>query len=192
MTFYQAHPFLKLLLVIALVATFLFFTAKSNCVYADQSDDLLQVVVTLMTSYGFENVRASILSDTLYIEYENRVYLREKDAISVIIPKLMNTVSGIQTFRLIPKKDNVPLFLITISRDDYQASIANKQNILDTLKISTTIVSPISAKKLYNPSSGKADIILHPIASIILGRYTDPFIPQYAISPEIVAPCEEV
>ena len=128
MTFYQAHPFLRLLLVVALVATFLFFTAKSNCVYADQTGDLLQVVVTLMTTYGFENVRAFILSDTLDIEYENRVYLREKDAIRVIIPKLMNTVPNIQTLRLIPKRDNVPLFQITISRDDYQESIANKLN----------------------------------------------------------------
>jgi len=189
MTFHQTDPFLRLLSVLILVVTSLYITEKSFCALPDQPKDLLQVVTNLMVSHGFENIRASMLSDTLVIEYENRVYLRERDAISVMIPEIMNAVSSIKILNLISKRDNVPLLLITISRDDYQKSIATKQNVLDMLKISPIIASPINKEKLYNSSSRKVDIILHPYADVILGRLTDPFIPQYAVSPEISVYC---
>jgi hypothetical protein len=190
MTFYQAEQNLKLLLFVAiLLAVLLFLTEKSACEFDDQPENILHIVINLMTSFGYENIRASMLSDTLNIEYENRVYLREKDVIGVIVPKLMNVVPNIQTLRLIPKRYNFPLLFLTVSRSDYLETIAKKQSIFDVLKISQIIASPIREEKIYNSSSGKVDIIIHPSVNIILGKFVNPFIPQYAISPEISVYC---
>ena len=129
--------------------------------FADQPDDVLPVVIDLMTSQGFENVRASVQSDTLDIEYENRVYFREKDALCIIIPKLISAAPNVNTFKLTIKRDNVPLFQFTISRNDYQISKTTSK-ITNTSKTSPITAFPNREEKVHNPSFGKVDITIHP------------------------------
>jgi hypothetical protein len=169
---------LKFILVALLMAM------GSAYAFADQPDDVLPVVIDLMTSQGFENVRAFAQSDTLGIEYENRVYFREKDALCIIIPKLISAAPDVNTFKLTTKRDNVPLFQFTIPRNDYQISKTTEQKITDISKTSPITAFPNREEKVHNPSFGKVDITIHPFAKIALGRYYDPFIPKYSISPE--------
>lgn len=162
-----------------------------NLTYASnaQYDDMLYTAIGLITSCGFENVKAFIISDTLYIEYENRIYFREKDAIGIIIPKILDAISAIQTLVLIPKSDNVPLFQITISRDKYQTSETKEKNASDTLDISPVTPISIHKEKIYNPSLGKIDVTIYPFINIALGRFDDPYIPYYSVSPEASIYC---
>ena len=184
MTFHQPNSWLKLMLLTISVAILLCLTMNLAYASNDQPADLLHEAISLMTCYGFENVNAFVTSDTLSVEYENRIYFREKDAIGIIIPKLLDALPTIQTLVLIPKKDNAPLFQITILRDEYQAFGAKEKDALDTLNISPIISRPIYEEKSYNSSFGKIDVTVYPFINIALGRFNDPFIPYYSISPE--------
>ena len=179
MTFHRTYPIIRLALIVILT-----ITEISYCASIDQPEDVCISVVRLITSHGFENVRAYFSSGTLDVEYENRIYFREKDALKIIIPELMEKVPDIQTISLFPKKDAVPLFQITISRDNYRASLGTEQSFFDQLVMSPVSKGHIHGDGTFNSSVGKVDITLHPFANIALGRLYDPFIPQYAIAPE--------
>ena len=177
-------------------------------VCCDQPGNVANEIVDVMVSCGFENVRTSILSDSLVVEYENRIYFREKDAIRTIVPKIMEQAFGkslskregmeqafgkslskresaaqdIQTLILLLKKNDVPLLQIIVSRDDYLASMGDR-DIVDEVKTSRKIDHALVGRK-YNSSAGKVDIILRPELDSLIGCTNDPFMYQFAISPE--------
>ncbi|MCX6013471.1 MAG: YjbH domain-containing protein, partial [Chloroflexi bacterium] len=142
------------------------------------TDEVLQTII----SCGFENVRVLASSNTLIIEYENRVYLREKDAIKVIVNKTMNVMPDIEKLVLIPKRDNIPLFQIVLTNPKI-TEFGNELIVIDP-DISHNMTGYESTVKKYNSSVGKIDININPSASIVLGHYEDPFISQFSISPD--------
>ncbi|MCX6013649.1 MAG: YjbH domain-containing protein [Chloroflexi bacterium] len=139
-------------------------------------------VIQSITSCGFENVRVMASSNTLIIEYENKVYLREKDAIKVIVSKTMNVAPDIEKLVLIPKRDNIPLFQIVLTNPKI-TEFDNELIVMDP-NVSHNLTGYESTVKKYNSSVGKIDINIHPSAGIVLGHYDDPFISQFFISPD--------
>lgn len=152
--------------------------------YHDQPE--ARSIIDAMTECGFENVRVSTLANALTVEYENRVYYREKDAVRLIITKIMDLAPSVQTLILVPKRDDAPVFQVTVSRDDYLASVG-RWDIVDSLEISweTVIADHASAGMKHNSSVGKVDITLRPELGAVLGRTNDPFMYRFAISPEL-------
>lgn len=144
-------------------------------VYGNQPENAVDEIMDVMVSCGFENVRVSTSSDALVVEYENRIYFREKDAIRIVIEKIMEAAPNVQTLILVPKKDDVPLFQISVSKDSW--------NIDDKLEASRKVDHALAGRR-YNSSVGKVDIVLRPELNSLLGRTTDPFIYQFAIAPE--------
>ena len=152
--------------------------------YGNQPENTTNEIIDIVVSCGFENVGAFALADALIVEYENRMYFKEKDAISLIVEKIMGA-TDIQTLVLIPKEDDAPLLQISISREDYLTSTGNP-GFLDKLEITRKSIATdhASASRKYNSSVGKMDIILRPEWDFLLGRFNDPLIHQLAISPE--------
>ena len=143
-------------------------------------------VIDVMAECGFENTRVSTSSNVLTVEYENRVYYREKDAVRLIITKIMELAPSVQTLILVSKRDDASVFQVAVSRDNYLASMGH-WDVVDSLEISqeTAIADSVSAGPKRNSSAGKVDIALRPELRALLGRYDDPFIYQFAISPEL-------
>jgi len=168
--------YMAALLIIILLIT----AGEYTSVYGEQPENVTREIVYIMVSCGFENVRAFALDDALIVEYENRIYLREKDAVKLIMARLTGEVGNIQKLILVPKRDDVPLFQIAIVREDYQPDTFRK------IEISKSTVSDghISTAQKYNSSAGKMDIILRPEWDFLLGRFNDPLIHRLAISPE--------
>ena len=169
-------------MVVLLIITPIAAASGFVSAYEEQPGDTAHEIIDIMISCGFENVTAFTLSDTLIVEYENRIYFRERDAIRIIIAKTMDAAREIQTLILVPKRDNVPLLRITVSRDDYLDCTKN-DDIIDKLETSqeATITDYDGAN---NSSVGKIDIILYPTFDSSLGRFSDPFMYRLAISPE--------
>ena len=180
---YQYHIkvswwFLKLTIILLLT------TGVSVSVHAGLSGSVTHRIAEVMTSNGFENVRVFLLRDTLVVEYENRVYFRERDAVAAITAEIMDSAPEIQTLIVVPRRDDVPLFQLTVSRDDYLASVGNsdfRNGLAASWKTKT--VGHVSAGRKFNSSSGKVDIVLRPEFGSLLGRISDPFIYRFAISP---------
>ena len=152
---------------------------------AHESEALSHRIAEIMVSHGFENIRVRTHHAALTVEYENRVYFWEKDAVKVITGEIMDAASDVQTLTLVPKRDDVSLFQLVVSRDDHLASVGGRDVV-------NSLVAPWEVKAAghayaggkYNSSVGKVDITLHPEFSSLLGRINDPFIYRLAISPE--------
>lgn len=170
----------KSLLTIILLLT----TGVSVPVHAHEPEALAHHIAEIMVSHGFENVRVRTHDDALIVEYENRVYFREQDAVTVIIGEVMDAARDVQTLILVPRRDDVPLFQLVMSRDDYLA--AGDRDVVNNLAATWEIKAAdhVSAGGKYNSSVGKIDITLHPEFSSLLGRTNDPFVYRLAISPE--------
>ncbi|MBD3183064.1 hypothetical protein GF312_12285 [Candidatus Poribacteria bacterium] len=135
----------------------------------NQSNELLKS----LAQFGFENIRLYEQDDITIIDYENRIYIREKDAVKTIISKTKDFYPDIDRLYLISRKNDTPIlsFSVKIGTEgeyDIEYAAVKHQNI-----------------KKYNSSSGKIDIIIRPEFDSLLGRFSDPMIYQLAISPEI-------
>ena len=169
------------LLTIILLLT----TGVSAPVHDHESAALAHRIAEIMVSHGFENIRVRTHHNALIVEYENRAYFREKDAVTVIIGEVMDAAREVQTLTLVPKRDDVPLFQLVVSRDDHLA-FAESRDVVNSLATPWEVKAAgrVSAGRKYNSSVGKIDITLNPEFSSLLGRTNDPLIYRLAISPE--------
>lgn len=169
---------MALLLIIALLLT----TSADSPVHADLTEAQVHPVVEAMVAHGFENIRILDADNALAIEYENRVYFRERDALEVIAAAVVDMVTKEQRLILIPKRDDVPLFQLAMSRDAVMAYAGSQINSPEMSWEVRSIDQTLMGQK-YNSSAGKLDITLYPELSSLLGRTNDPFIYRFAISP---------
>jgi len=178
----KAHEKLYILPLITSITICLLVCYACTSAEMQTSSVSVDEVAKTITSCGFENVRVQASSNTLIIEYENRVYLREKDAIKVIVNKSMNMTPGIEKLVLIPKRDNVPLFQIVLTNP--KITEFDNELIIMAPNISHNMTDYESTVKKYNSSVGKIDIKIRPSANMVLGHFDDPFISQFFISPD--------
>lgn len=171
-------------LVIVVLAIIIFFVDSLYCDPIGQTNDVENFIIELMKSKGFENIRVSSSNGILAVEYENRVYFREVDALNVIIPDIINKFPDLENLILFPKKDNVPLVQLSVTKDNYQAPSENPRKLSDQVTISKVPKDFMQDEKTHNSSIGKIDITIHPFGNILLGRFNDPFISEYAVIPE--------
>jgi hypothetical protein len=168
-------------LIIFITASLL---AWYTCACAEIPTTSVDEVAKAIASCGFENVRVQTSTNTIIIEYENRIYLRERDAIKVIVSKTTNVIPSIEKLVLIPKRDNVPLFQIVLTNPKITEPIIDSNQIIMDPDIPHNMAGSESTVKKYNSSAGKIDAIIHPGVAAVLGHFEDPLISQFSISPD--------
>jgi hypothetical protein len=167
--------------VLSFIISLLIISQDFNIHKPCSEDDIPELLI----SYGFENIEVSRSSGTLMVKYENRVYFREKDAISIITRAVMDSMPDVQTLVLVPKMDNTPIFQVSISRDQYISSGKKITGSIQKLYIKTPLAYYLNLRQ-RNPTIGKTDIIINPVLDSVFGHFEDPFIYRFAVSPEIL------
>lgn len=170
-----------------LISIFLF---TSNVL--SQIDSELRIT-NVLTEAGFENVSVKSDNQTLFIEYENRLYRFEVTALHEIFILIKNEVSNFNSITLLIKNKNVPIVEVKVGKSDL-VDWLNKiiSNVEFTELISIRMLEFETPEKIFdssevsNSSNFKFDIVLKPTYRFQFGIFSQPVLYQLNFTPHIV------
>lgn len=140
---------------------------------------------------GYENVRAMVRNDTLFISAENRVWRWEPSAVAAIFTAVMPEIDSGGAVSLTLLRTGIPVTTVTVSRKNYDALLAGTL----TPEAFTDSVSSVLSDRNYrsamrpmrpaNRPFGKVDVAIGPQLKLQFGEYDEPLQAQFNIVPTV-------
>ena len=149
-------------------------------------------IVHILSSLGFENVRANMEKDTLTVAYESNIYRWDVRGLIVIIDTIVNNVKSPVHLRIITLKNDIPVFETSLNSDDWKAfrnDSITKEQLKE--KVQLTYLTESSWKSLEgikktNSDLFKFDLIIYPQFTFANFFFDKIYEVQFNLAPALV------
>ena len=158
---------------------------------AQVTEALLLDCQSTLVRQGFENVRVGAAGpETLFVDYENRVFRNEVTAAGVVLASLDTTLAEIDVLALTPKHRDLPICTIFVPLQRYREFIAGRLDA-DALAEALTIEKghdPSNKTQMTKQTASslrRFDVTIRPATAFQLGNYDDRLKISLSLMPEI-------
>lgn len=122
---------------------------------------------------SFENVLAGVSGDTLYVEFENRRFREEVDAIGVALAvAAQHSGPGISRIVLSPKVEDIPQLTVSTGVDEYLDFLASPEAgaCLSAAPYAPCYPEAAEWASEGNQRPGQGELLLRPLQTVSVGR----------------------
>ncbi len=124
-----------------------------------KTEETVSIIATLQ-QLGLEDIKARVSNDTLYATFENRAYRGTFRAAATAIKEIAQAQPGIQQFEIVLTDYKMPQLIVHASKRGYLWNVSVDRE----MKAATDM---LREEKAQAPSTGKIDLTVYPLVSIV-------------------------